>query len=165
MIKSDSPFGFPLCAHLFACERNAGKRNITVFKYPDVYQKDLINHEINMDESHRVKTLLLFLLLHDTDLVIKGELDEPNFNDQNQCHELLENAYSKEMLDVLQPLNFSDLSDIANRLTGSIIIKHPNNLFGFIHQTFKNAVASYFCTKHFDAMKHFPKDVIDCMGR
>ncbi|XP_056016266.1 uncharacterized protein LOC130053301 [Ostrea edulis] len=162
IMKTIGPFGFPLCAHLYACEQNYGKKDLNVFRYPENYQRNLIKHEISMDKTYSVKSLLLFLLLYDTDSVIRGELTKPNLNDSEQCSQFLESACSKEMVDELQPLNFSNLTIVSSGLTGTILIEHPDNLYGFIHQTFKNAVAFHFCTEHFDtAVNHFPLDVLE----
>ena len=61
--KKSCPLGFPLCAHLYAFEKDSILRNSSIFDDPRHYVQIQIQREIENDKSSAgVKTLFLILL-------------------------------------------------------------------------------------------------------
>lgn len=159
-IKNKScSIGFPLCAHLYAFEKDI--RTTDIFDDPRTYGIRRIKNEIDNDDSHCVKTLFLFLLFYTSPCSFK-----PNKILDLRCgqdiREYLVNprVASKELFDGMVPLNFENLSNVAKRLRFTILIKQYS-MYEFKHQIYFDGASDYFFRNHTEvAVHHFPLDIL-----
>ncbi|XP_061196018.1 uncharacterized protein LOC133204306, partial [Saccostrea echinata] len=153
------PIGFPLCAHLYACEKEHRNTGIDFFLFPINYLRKQIKYEIESDQTHGVKTLLLLLFLNEC-LSLSNICDEKlDIRDSEKCIRFLERNFSKEMAKSFESLNFEDLATVANKLTVTIIGSEKECMYQFKHQIIFDAIGFYFCTEFFNvAIKYFPID-------
>lgn len=151
--------GFPLCAHLYAFEKD--KVTTDIFDDPRNYVIRHIKKKIDNDDSHGVKTLFLFLLFYTSPGSFKPYkiLDLRYGQD---IREYLENprVASKELVDGMVPLNFENLSNVAKSLRFTILIKH-SSMYEFTHQIYFDGASDYFFREHtLVAVHFFPLDIL-----
>lgn len=160
VIKNKScPIGFPLCAHLYAFEKDF--RTTDVFDDPRTYVIRHIKNEIDNDNTHSVKTLFLFLLFYTSPSSFKPKkiLDLIYGED---IREYLEDhrVAPKDLVDGMEPLNFENLHVTATSLRYTILIKQ-SSMFEFKHQIYLDGASDYFFRKHSEVAVHFfPLDIL-----
>ena len=146
--------GFPLCAHMYAFEKNQTLRDSTIFTNPRSYVRKQIHNEITNDKDDVVKSLLLTLLFtnsHNCSLDLKYGVS---------CKTFLEKQTSEEFLAKMEPLNFEEMHSKAEALQDVILIKN-HNVFELKHQIYIEGVCDYFFRTHFDAVvEHFPSEIL-----
>nr|XP_022292783.1 uncharacterized protein LOC111103658 isoform X3 [Crassostrea virginica]XP_022292784.1 uncharacterized protein LOC111103658 isoform X3 [Crassostrea virginica] len=146
--------GFPLCAHMWALEKDNTLRDPIIFTNPRSYVIRQIRDEIKDDKENVVKTLLLTLLFtnsqnHPVDLMYG-----------KQCEKFLAEKTSKEFIAKVQPLNFQEMHSKASDLLDVILIKN-NNVFELKHQIYIEGVCEYFFRMHFEAVvQYFPMYIL-----
>ncbi|XP_062570777.1 uncharacterized protein LOC134232814 [Saccostrea cucullata] len=151
------PIGFPLCAHLYACEKDHRNTGIDFFLFPINYLRKQIKYEIEGDQTHGVKTLLLLLFLSECLSLSNICVEKLNISDSDKCKRFLEKNFSEEMLESFESLNFEDLATVANKLTVTLIGSETECMYQLKHQIIFDAVGFYFCTECFNvAIKYFP---------
>lgn len=153
-IESHSgPIGFPLCAHLYAFEKNNAKKGTWILDKPRDYVRMQISNMIMEDKTNNgVKTLFLILLFYHSPDGSK----EINLKYKKSCEDFWENNCSKEMSEKLKPLNFENLYERAAELEYTMLIPHAT-MYVFQHQLYLEGVIDYFFSDHPDvAIKHFP---------
>lgn len=151
--------GFPLCAHLYAFEKDI--RTTDVFDDPKTYVIRHIKNEIDNDNTHGVKTLFLFLLFYTSPSSFKPKniLDLRYGKD---IREYLENprVAPKDLVHKMEPLNFENLPNIAKSLRYTILIKQ-SSMYEFKHQIYLDGASDYFFRKHTEvAVHYFPLDIL-----
>lgn len=151
--------GFPLCAHLYAFEKEM--RTTNIFDDPRTYVILHIKNEIDNDNTHGVKTLFLFLLFYTSPNGLKQnkKLDLKYGQD---IQDFLEDPkiVKKDLVKMLEPLNFKDLPYIAKRLRYTILIKQ-SLMYEFKHQIYLEGAWEYFFRKHGEvAVQFFPLDIL-----
>lgn len=157
--KKSCPLGFPLCAHLYAFEEDPIFRDSSIFDNPRCYVKIQICREIENDKSSGVKTLFLILLYYFNPETTNNP-KELNLQYRDDCKEFLEKQCTGDLRKKMEPLFYSNLYEIANRLEGTILIKHHSS-FEFKHQIYLQAVSDYFFRKEFDAVvDYFPMSIL-----
>lgn len=154
-----SLIGFPLCAHLYAFEKDI--RTTYIFDDPRTYVIRHIKNEIDNDNSHGVKTLFLFLLFYTSPSSFKPNkiLDLKYGND---IREYLEDprVAPKDLVTKMKPLNFENLPNIAESLRYTILIKQ-SSMYEFKHQIYLDGASDYFFRKHAEVAVHFfPLDIL-----
>lgn len=157
--KKSCPLGFPLCAHLYAFEEDSIFRNSSIFDDPRPHVETQIHREIENDQSSGVKTLFLILLFYFNPETTNTP-KQLNLLYIKDCKEFLEATCNAELMEKMEPLFYNNLYEIANRLEGTVLIKHQS-LFEFKHQIYLQAVSHYFFKKHFDAVvEYFPMNIL-----
>lgn len=155
----ESPIGFPLCAHLYACNEEYREKGWRFFSKPTDILRDELETEIESDKTNRTKTLVLLIFLFECQLK-KKELEELNINIEEKCIHFLDKN-SKDLIEQFHPLNFTDLGGIANKLTGTFFLEMGTGTFRFAHDSVFDAVSAYFCERHFkQVVRQFPLHVI-----
>lgn len=154
-----SLIGFPLCAHLYAFEKDM--KTTDVFDDPRTYVIRHILKEIDNDKTHGVKTLFLFLLFYTSPSSFKSNkiLDLKYGND---IREYLEDprVAPKDLVTKMKPLNFENLPDIAESLRYTILIKQ-SSMYEFKHQIYLDGASDYFFRRHAEVAVHFfPLDIL-----
>lgn len=157
--KKSCPLGFPLCAHLYAFEEDPIFRKSSIFDDPRHYVQTQIHGEIENDKSSGVKTLFLILLYYfNPETTSKPK--ELNLKYRDDCKKFLEKQCTGDLRKKMEPLFYNNLYEIANRLEGTILIKH-HSLFEFKHQIYLQEVSDYFFRKEFDAVvDYFPMSIL-----
>lgn len=153
--KQNGPVGYPLCAHLYAFEERPFKKDTLIFDKPREYVMDQIAHEIEKErkDKHGVKTLFLVIMFYQSS-------GEPNHSLELKYKKECMEICSEELLKKMEPLNFDNLTERAEELKESVLIKH-GLMYEFKHKIYLDGVIDYFFREHFDvAVRHFPLDVI-----
>lgn len=158
--KKSCPLGFPLCAHLYAFEKDSIHRNSSIFDVPRHYVEIQIQREIENDKSPAgVKTLFLILLYY-FNPETKNTPKQLNLEFREECKEFLEAQCNRKLKEMMEPLVYNNLYETANRLEGTVLIKHQS-VCEFKHQIYLQAVSHYFFKKHFDAVvEYFPMNIL-----
>lgn len=153
--KKTCPLGFPLCAHLYAFEKNPFFRTDSIFDNPRHYVRVQIKEEIEHDKS--VKTLFLLLLFYFSPETTNAQLD---LNDKEKCKTFFERQCAAELVKEMQ-LNFeNNLYEKATNLEETVLIKH-HSMFEFKHQIYLQGVSDYFFRAHFEAVvDYFPLSIL-----
>ncbi|XP_056016260.1 uncharacterized protein LOC125673622 [Ostrea edulis] len=150
--------GFPLCAHLYACEIGYRENGVDFFLYPINYLRKQIKYEIDTDTTHGVKMFLLLLFLRKC-LSPSEECEERlDFRNFKKCREFLIKNLSEELVEQIEHSFSGDLEKAANTLN-VMIVRQNESVYRFKHQIICDAVGFYFCTEWPEAVfKHFPID-------
>lgn len=150
--------GFPLCAHMYAFEKQQAFRDTYIFDNPRTYVRTHIREEIKNDKTNGVKTLFLFLLFyHSQETAHSTETLDLKYG--RECLKFLKRKCSEELVDKMQ-LSPDNLSEKAEELENSVLIKHYT-MFEFKHQIYLEEVSEYFFRTHFDAVvDHFPLSIL-----
>lgn len=158
---SESHVGFPLCAHLYACEKEYRPTGVEFFLYPINYLRKQIKCEIDTDTTHGVKTLLLLLFLRECLSISEGCEERLDFRDFKKYRGFLIKEFSEKMVEQIEPLFSGDLEKVANTLT-VIIVGQNESAYRFKHQIICDAVGFYFCTEWPEAVfRYFPIDAFE----
>lgn len=154
-----SSIGFPLCAHLYAFEKDI--RTTDIFDDPRTYVIRHIKNEIDNDDTHGVKTLFLFLLFYTSPSSLKpNKILDPKYG--KDIREYLEDprVAPKDLVNKMEPLNFENLPNIAKSLRYTILIKQ-SSMYEFKHQIYLDGASDYFFRKHAQvAVHYFPLDIL-----
>lgn len=157
-IESHSgPIGFPLCAHLYAFEKNNAEKRTWILDHPRDYVRMQISNMIMEDKANNgVKTLFLILLFYHS----PDSSKEIDLKYKQSCEQFWRNNCSREMSEKLKPLNFENLYERAAELEYTMLIPHAT-MYVFQHQLYLEGVIDYFFSHHRDvAIKHFPLDLL-----
>ncbi|XP_062594949.1 uncharacterized protein LOC134256309 [Saccostrea cucullata] len=159
--QSNGPIGYPLCAHLFACNENYRPMGSNFFSNPITYLQTEISHEISNDSSQRTKTLFLILFLNELKNRSTNR-DEHVGLVEDECKKFMKNFLDDD-LQQLQPLNFSKLIDIAIHYMGTLLSGiEKSNIYRFKHNTIYEAVGDYLLREYFEyIVKVFPLDILE----
>lgn len=154
----ESPIGFPLCAHLYACKEEYRKKGLDFFSQPTDILRDELEAEIKSDKN-RTKTLFLLIFLFECQSK-KNKQEKLNIENEERCRHFLDKI-SKDLMEQFHPLDFTDLGGIAKKLTGAFFVELGVGTFRFTHDSVFDAVSAYFCERHFkQAVRQFPLHVI-----
>lgn len=157
-IKShSSPIGFPLCAHLYAFEKNNANKGTWILDNPRDNIRIQISNMIKEDKPNDgVKTLFLILLFYHSPDGSK----EIDLKYKHSCEQFWSKNCSVEMSEKLKPLNFENLYERAAELEHTMLIPQAT-MFEFQHQLYLEGVIDYFFKEHPDvAIKYFPLDLL-----
>lgn len=153
------PLGFPLCAHMYAFEKNLPFRNACIFDNPRGYVLNHVHQEIESDKTDGVKTLFLFLIFYHSSKTEKIS-EDLDLKYGRECRAFLQAKCSKILIEKMEPLSFENLNEKACELEDTVLIKHYT-MFEFKHQIYLEGVSEYFFRKYFDAVvDHFPLDIL-----
>lgn len=156
-----SAIGFPLCAHLYAFERDKIYKTKDIFTDPVSYVIRHFKREIENDNSNSVKTLFMFLLFYTSPGCFKPSrgLD---LKYGKEIRDYLENTKvaPENLVNEMDPLNFENLHTTAESLIYTILVK-PSTMFEFKHKIYLDGASDYFLRKYSDvAIRNFPLDII-----
>lgn len=135
--KSSPPFGFPLCAQLFACEEMYRKAGKQFFSNPYGYVLWRLKGLIRQDETRH--TEVLFILI----LICKFQNKTCNCNDPVKCWEDLCELQINDELQ-LQEEHVQNLQEVLCRLRNIYVMETEKNVLQFIHTSVEEAVQQYF---------------------
>ena len=153
------PLGFPLCAHMYAFEKDKFFRDASIFDNPRRYVRDHIHQEIEKDKTYGVKTLFLFLMFYHSSEK-KSLPKKLDLQYGRECMTFLKEICPEMLFEKMIPLSFDNLREVAIELEGSVLIKHYT-MFEFKHQIYMEEVSEYFFRKHFDAfVDYFPLGIL-----
>lgn len=153
------PLGFPLCAHMYAFEKDKFFRDESIFNNPRKYVRGHIHQEIEKDKTYGVKTLFFFLMFYHSSekKSIPKNLD---LQYGRECMAFLKENLPEKLFEKMKPLSFDNLREVAKELEDSVLIKH-NIMFEFKHQIYLEEVSEYFFRRHFDAfVDYFPLTIL-----
>lgn len=153
--------GFPLCAHLYAFEKDPLCKTTDIFTNPVPYVIRHFKTEIENDDSNGVKTLFLFLLFYTSPGSPKPKRGLDLKYGKEIC-EFLKNTMVVlgNLVKEMEPLNFENLHVVAERLIYTILVK-PSSMFEFKHQIYLDGAGYYFLRKYPEvAVRNFPLNII-----
>lgn len=136
ILMSSTPFGFPLCASLFACDKACRNVGTTFFSNPQNYMLFRVKTIIQADETRRTEVLFILMLVYEI-------RNEPFYFKE-----------SKKYLEVLHELDISEklkLNDKAFNIEEVVsdhdevyVRKSQEHILQFTHPSVEEAVQNYF---------------------
>ncbi|XP_061195682.1 uncharacterized protein LOC133203897 [Saccostrea echinata] len=160
--QAEGPVGFPLCAHLFACKEEYRYTGPHFFSYPLKYFRTQIKHEIDADKTKKTMTLLLLLFLFESKSEDASKSENLDLRNEKECEKLLHSLITPKKSSKFHPLDFENLTNVAENLTNGILTGlKESGFYRFKHQTIREAVGNFFCTEYYEnAMELFPLEVL-----
>lgn len=159
-LQSNTPsLGFPLCAHMYAFEKELLFREACIFDDPMSYLKYNFHKTIEEDKTNGLKTLFLILIFyHSPETVnVPGSLD---LKSQTECKKFLEASCPDDFFEKIAHLSYENLNEKAEEQEDSVLIKF-NAVFKFRHQIYLEGVSAYFFMRYFDAVvDYFPCSIL-----
>ncbi|XP_062602691.1 uncharacterized protein LOC134264415 [Saccostrea cucullata] len=140
IFKSTPPFGYPLCARLFACDKIYRRDGPEFFSNPHRYLVSRLKKIIEEDISGRTGMLFVLLLVSDIQKVTL------QYDDDEQCWEILSD------LDLTQELSLKkkavkNLPEAAAEHL-EVYLRESDGVYKFIHPSVGEAVENYFVEKY-----------------
>lgn len=154
ILMSSTPFGFPLCAHLFSCDKACRTLGTTFFSNPQKHMLSRVKNIIQADATRRTEVLFVLMLVYQI-------RNEPFCFDG-----------SKQFLDVLRDLHIAEKLHLDEDQVVKIeetIFDHDEtyieisreNTLQFIHPSVQEAVQNYFFETYLEsAIDMFPLSVL-----
>lgn len=158
--KSDGPIGFPLCAHLYACNEKYRKNGWSFFASPIEYLKLQIKTEIERDKKNQIKSLFFFLFFYEREIKM-GNIENLEFNNPTQCRQFLRKRI-KDLDNTFGPFAFKDMEKGAQSLRLCSFFKDiGGRQYRFVHDSVYEAVGKYFCEQSIEkSANYFPFDIL-----
>lgn len=157
--EAEGPIGFPLCAHLFACNKEYRESGTRFFSYPIEYLKGKIKEEIEMDKSHNTKSLFLVLFLYEWHTKM-GNSEKLEMKNAQKCKQFLKKV-ARDPVKFLEQLKIRGLESKAQRFIGSFLKEESIGSYRFVHDSVYEAVGAFFCETCVTlTASHFPLDII-----
>lgn len=148
ILMSSTPFGFPLCARLFACDKACRNVGTTFFSNPQNYMLFRVKNIIKADETRRTEVLFVLMLVYEI-------RNEPFFFKE-----------SKKYLEVLQELDISkklklddqavNIEEVVSDHNEVYVRKSQEDILEFTHPSVQEAVQNYF-------FETYPENAIDML--
>lgn len=157
--ESEGPIGFPLCAHLFVCDKDYRKSGVSFFSRPIKYLKVQLRDEIECDKTNRSKSLFFYVFFYEWHAK-PGKFEFFDIKSKSPCIQFLDKI-SPNLVTNFDPFDFSELEDEAKRLSGAFFKEVSDCTYKFIHDSVYEAVGAYFCETYvIKTAKFFPLDII-----
>lgn len=159
LILQEGPIGFPLCAHLYFCDKEFRRSGVIFFSRPIEYLKNLIKDEVEHDKSNKTKSLLLILFFREW---FSGKEGFYTFSIKSEslCKQFL-NKISPDLIANFEPLEFRELEFAAQRLLNILVKDVGENKYEFVHDSVYEAVGAYLCDTYVtESAMYFPLDII-----
>lgn len=148
ILMSSTPFGFPLCARLFACDKACRNVGTTFFSNLQNYMLFRVKTIIKADETRRTEVLFVLMLVYEI-------RNEPFFFKE-----------SKKYLEVLQELDISkklklddqavNIEEVVSDHNEVYVRKSQEEILEFTHLSVQEAVQNYF-------IETYPENAIDML--
>lgn len=135
--SSESPFGFPLCAQLFAFDLESRKLGTDFFSNPHSYMLSRVKEIIKRDSTKQTEVLFLLILINH----IQNKL--LNITENEKCWDVLCDLQLKEQLS-LEKTHVENLHAVARDHREVLIRESPGHVLQFKYQSVKDAVQNYF---------------------
>ncbi|XP_062617455.1 uncharacterized protein LOC134279109 isoform X2 [Saccostrea cucullata] len=144
IFQSCPPFGFPLCAHLFACDERYRKDGTKFFSNPHQYMLDGLKEMLKMQYSRRKEALFILMLVCD----IKDRSLE--YDNEGECWKVLTDLGLTDLKELSLEKNkdVKDLPQAATELEEKYLRKCSKQGYKFIHPSVREAVETYFIEKY-----------------
>lgn len=156
----EGPIGFPLCAHLYVCQKEYRKSGTHFFSHPIEYLKVQIKDEIERDKSNKTKSVF-FVLFFQEWYTKSGNFYSFELKNESHCQFFLDNVSSSDLLSHFGPLDFRDIESEAERLSDAFFKEFDEHMYTFFHDSVFEAVGAYFCETYVtETAKYFPLDII-----
>lgn len=154
ILKSSTPFGFPLCAHLFACDRACRNIGTTFFSNPQNYMLFRVKTIIQADKSRRTEVLLVLMLVYEI-------RNEPfYFKESKKYLEVLHELHIAEKLH-LDEDQVVKIEETVFDHNETYVKKSKESTLQFIHPSVQEAVQNYFFETYIEnAIDMFPLSVL-----
>lgn len=157
--EAEGPIGFPLCAHLFVCNKEYRKSGTRFFSYPIEYLKGKIKEEIEMDTLHKTKSLFLVLFFYEWHTKM-GNSEKLEIKNAPKCKQFLKKV-ARDPVKFLEQLDLRGLESKAQRFIGSFLKEESIDSYRFVHDSVYEAVGAFFCETCVTlTASHFPLDII-----
>lgn len=147
--SSSPPFGFPLCAHLFACDSTCRKDGIEFFTNPKNHLLSEVRSIIEADATRRTEVLFVLILVH--------QIQNVSFDYKNSdiCWKVLEQLQITKELQ-LNEEHVDQLGGTVKDHQDKFVIEFGKNRLQFSHPSVQDAVQNYFFEK-------YPKKAIEIL--
>ncbi|XP_061169359.1 uncharacterized protein LOC133178653 [Saccostrea echinata] len=143
IFESCPPFGFPLCAHLFACDERYRKDGTKFFSNPHQYMLDGLKDVLNIQRSRRREALFILMLVCDM------KNTNVAYDDEDECWKVLSDLGLTDIDELsLKKKDVKDLPQAASDLEETYLRECSTQGYIFIHPSVREAVENYFIQKY-----------------
>ncbi|XP_065927268.1 serine/threonine-protein phosphatase 6 regulatory ankyrin repeat subunit A-like [Magallana gigas] len=139
IVESSSPFGFPLCAQLFAFDLKYRKFGIDFFLNPHAYMLSRVKGLIEDDSTKKTEGLFLLILINH----IQNKLLK--ITEKEKCWKVLSDLQLTTELE-LEETHVDNLHALAKDIDRLEVFvrESPRHVYHFIHHSVQEAVQNYF---------------------
>lgn len=154
ILMSSTPFGFPLCAYHFACNRTCRNIGTTFFSNPHNYMLSRVKAIIQADKTRRTEVLFVLMLVHEI-------RNKPfYFKESKKYLEVLHEWHIAQILH-LDEDQVVKIEETIFDHDGTYVKKSQENTLQFIHPSVQEAVQNYFFETYIEnAIDMFPLSVL-----
>nr|XP_022290463.1 uncharacterized protein LOC111102103 [Crassostrea virginica] len=136
ILKSSSPIGFPLCAKLYACDKNYRKDGVSFFSNPQKYVLSVVKSIMKSDSRRKTEVLFVLILIHQIQ-------NKPlHYRQAETSWEILCELQCTDILK-LKEHDVKDLEDVVQDHRDYVKESDEHEL-QFIHPSVLEAVKQYF---------------------
>lgn len=147
--SSSPPFGFPLCAHLFACDSTCREVGTYFFTNPEKHLLSEVKSIIKADVTRRTEVLFVLILVH--------QIQNESFDYKNseKCWTVLaELQITKELQ--LKRRDVDHIETVVYDHQDKFVKEFEENRLQFSHPSVQDAVQNYF-------FESYPKKAIEIL--
>lgn len=149
IFSSSPPFGFPLCAHLFACDPTCREVGTKFFSNPESHLLSEVKNTIKADVTRR--TEVLFVLI----LVQQIQNESFDYRNSEKCWTVLaELQITKELQ--LRRVDVDHIETVVYDHQDKFVKEFEENRLQFSHPSVQDAVQNYF-------FESYPKKAIEIL--
>lgn len=159
--ESKGPIGFPLCANLYACNKEYREKGSIFFSRPIEYLKRQIKEEIEEDKKNQIKSLFFLVFFYERQTK-RGQNEILDINNEDNCRHFLERIFT-DLDNTFGPFAFKNMGREAESLKLRSFFKDigERHQYSFVHDSVYEAVGTYFCEQSIEkTANYFPLDII-----
>lgn len=141
IVQASSPFGFPLCAQLFAFDLECRKLGTDFFSNPHSFMLSRVKDIIKRDSTKKTEVLFLLILINH----IQNKL--LNITENEKCWKVLCDLQLTTQLG-LAKTHVDNLYALASNHLEVLVRESPGPVLQFKHHSVQEAVQNYFFEKY-----------------